>query len=135
MPPEFRIFKPEYALELLRIAESDLDSAHALFEAKKGRLENVLFLTEQVVEKALKAVLCYQGKPVPLTHQLYIVISQFPNEGLPPGGYALNDLTPFATIRRYEEGKVVLTREEVTQALFLVAQVLSWAKGKINEKH
>ena len=135
MPPEFRIFKPEYALELLRIAESDLDSANVLFQAKKGRLENVLFHAEQVVEKSLKAVLCHQGKPVPLTHQLFVVISQFPTEDLPPGGFALNDLTPFATIRRYEEGKAVLGREEVTQALNLVLKVLSWAKDKISEKH
>ncbi len=130
-PAEFRIFKKEYAPELLRIAESDLESAQILFQAKRGRFENVLFHAAQAVEKSLKAVLCAQGKPVPLTHQLYTVVSQFPTLDMPPGGYSLNDLTPFATIRRYEEGKAALNPDDLKNALALATQVVEWAKDRI----
>lgn len=57
-PKKAQIYKPEYGKELLRIAEGDLASASALHETKKGRKENVGYLAQQSIEKALKAVLC-----------------------------------------------------------------------------
>ncbi|MBI1861961.1 MAG: HEPN domain-containing protein [Deltaproteobacteria bacterium] len=131
MSPDFRKFKPEYGQELFRIALADLESAQALLQSKRGRLENVLFLVEQAVEKSLKAVLCHEGKAIPLPHQLYAVLILFPANDLPPGGFGLNDLTPFATIRRYEEGKAIVTLEEAAQALTLATQVLAWSSRKL----
>ena len=69
-PQRTQKYKTEYAYELLRIAQGDLESAQALYAAKTGRKENVGYLAQQCVEKCLKAVLCYKGVPVPHTNEL-----------------------------------------------------------------
>lgn len=127
-----RIFKREYAPELLRIAEADLDAAKALEAASGIRRETVLFHVEQAVEKALKAALCWRGSSIPLTHDLYAIVQRFPANDLPPGGYQLHDLTPFATIRRHEEGVAVITPEDVRAAFSAAEAVLRWAKAEVS---
>jgi HEPN domain-containing protein len=125
--PNERIFKPEYAEELLGIAHSDLVTAKALINAKGVRPENTLFHVEQAIEKALKAVLCSKSLPIPLTHDLNLLIDRLAPIALPPGGYALNDLTPFATIRRYEEGKFLITGDDINNSVSCADAVLAWA--------
>ncbi|MFZ4404933.1 MAG: HEPN domain-containing protein [Pseudobdellovibrionaceae bacterium] len=125
-------FKVEYAYELIRLAESDLESA-VILKAGKARPENTLYHMEQVVEKSLKAILCYRKKAVPLTHDL-VVILQALDEETPPYGLALADLTPYATIRRYEEGHAEISEEELEAALKMTQDVLVWAKDKLPEK-
>jgi hypothetical protein len=44
-----RIYKKEYAQELLKIAAGDLDSSLELSQAKTGRPENIIFLVQQSV--------------------------------------------------------------------------------------
>ncbi|MCA2958845.1 MAG: HEPN domain-containing protein [Silvanigrellales bacterium] len=68
MGPFERRYRPEYAYELVEIAQGDLDSAEALAAAARGRRENVLYLSHQVVEKCLKALICHGGQPV--THRI-----------------------------------------------------------------
>jgi hypothetical protein len=48
-----RKYLPEYAFELLRLADADLASGHALVAAKV-RLENACFHYQQAVGKSLK---------------------------------------------------------------------------------
>lgn len=50
-------FKKEYAFELLKIAEGDLETTKVLLSASIGRKENVCFNAQQVIEKSLKAIL------------------------------------------------------------------------------
>jgi len=126
-----RVFKKEYAAELLRIAEADYHSAEILAKDPSGRKENALFHAEQAAEKALKAVLCFSGSPVPMTHELNVILTKFTDSDLPPGGDALHDLTPYATIRRYQEGTFELTAEDMAVALTAVKDVLEWAKRKL----
>jgi HEPN domain-containing protein len=126
-----RIFKREYAAELLQIAENDLVAAAALAPIKGVRKETVLFHVEQSVEKALKSVLCYLGKPVPFTHDLYAIIQRFDESNMPPGGFALHDLTPFATIRRYEEGNYLIEENDISIAIDSGELVLAWARKEL----
>ncbi len=122
-----RNFTKEYALELLRIATEDLEAANVLMAAKLRRKENIFFHIEQAIEKALKAVLCKHGIAVPLVHELSILIDKIP-EGLSlPHAEEITDLTQFATIRRYEEGKAEFTDEEVVSAFQIAGDVLKWA--------
>ncbi|NBO39929.1 HEPN domain-containing protein, partial [bacterium] len=51
-----RKYLPEYAFELLRLADADLASGRALVAAGV-RLENACYHYQQTVEKSLKAVL------------------------------------------------------------------------------
>jgi HEPN domain-containing protein len=127
MGPNEKIFKKEYAQELLRIAENDLLSGIALSKVQTIRKETVLFHFEQAVEKALKAVLCHLGKPLPLTHDIYAIVQRFDPSNFPPGGYALHDLTPFATIKRYEEGNYLIEENDVLVASVTAQNVISWS--------
>ena len=125
--------KKEYAHELFKIAENDWLTAEVLSKNLNIRKETTLFNVEQSVEKSLKAVLCYLQIPIPFTHDIYAIMQKFDENDLPPGGYSLHDLTPFASIRRYEEGKYILTDEEVSQALRAAKLVLDWTRKKLSQ--
>ena len=132
MGPNEKLFKKAYSHELLRIAENDFLSGQTLAKVDQIRKETVLFHFEQVVEKSLKAVLCFLGKPVPITHDIYALVQRFDESDFPPGGYALHDLTPFATIRRYEEGNYILDQQDLDSAEKMCCDVLKWAKEKMS---
>jgi len=124
-----RLFKKEYAKELCEIASGDLESAKGLLEISKGRPENICFLVQQSMEKAIKAVLCFYEVPVPLVHDLGVLIAKLPTDVSPPEGYRLIQFNEYATVRRYEEGEAILTVAEIQLAVSLGEQVLSWAKS------
>jgi HEPN domain-containing protein len=123
-----KIFKKEYGVELLKIAEGDLETARGLIKVKMGRKENILFHLEQVVEKSLKSVLCSKGIGLPFTHELGIILELFPPELEVPNSDDMLDLGQFASVRRYEEGIAEITEEEIQATLHLAAQTLAWAK-------
>ena len=129
-----RLFKPEYAKELLSLARSDLATGKYLSKSTKIRPENTLFHIGQAVEKSLKAVLCHLQMPVPLTHDLLALIQTLPKEVAPPGDETLDDLSPYATVRRYEEGKYEISVEELDSAIRLAEQVIQWAAKHIEAK-
>ena len=129
-----KVFKKEYAIELLRIAQGDLASAQALFNAKQGRPENIGFHCQQVIEKALKAVLVSLSIPVPLVHDAGTLVAKLPQTLTPPQGYDLSQLTAFATIRRYEEGGADLTQEELQGIIAIAKAVLEWSIARFKEK-
>lgn len=124
-----RLFKKEYSLELLSISQGDLMSAKALMNSKKpGRLENIIFLAQQSVEKSIKAVLIYLQISFPLVHDLGILLSHLPKDNLPPGGFNLAELNPYAAVRRYEEGPMPVSKSEVKVTVAAAQDVLAWAK-------
>ena len=125
-----RLFDPFYGKELLRIAQGDLASTRVLLrglEVSEGRSENVFYTAQQAIEKALKAVLCARGLPVPLVHDIGILMGRLPDDTHPTFDYGLTRLTQFATTRRYEEGRIVLTIEEARDTVAMAALVLDWA--------
>lgn len=123
-----RRFKKQYAGELLAIAHLDREAAEALVAANIQRKEIIFFHIEQTIEKAIKGVLCHLEIPVPLVHEISILLDRIP-EGVnaPPYADEIADLSQFASIRRYEEGVAKLTDEEITAALKISSAVLSWA--------
>lgn len=129
-----RQFPPEYAHELLRIAGDDHVSAAYLRTglSRPGvRPENVAYLFQQAIEKALKAVLCAQGLPVPLVHDLGVLVAKLPDLLDPDFGYELAGLDEYATVRRYEEGRYTLTAEEIAAIEALSTRVLAWSAGVV----
>ena len=129
-----KLFHKEYASELIRIAESDLESANVLKSSAKGRAENVCFHAQQAMEKALKAALCALGRKVPLVHDLGALIAKLPDDDTRPFGYELIVYNDYAAIRRYEEGAEILTEKELKQALDQAKAVLEWAKSLIKSQ-
>lgn len=65
-----KLYKREYAEELIKLAHADLFSAQTLAAHAKNRPENTGFHIAQAVEKSIKAVLCYNNCPIPLTHEI-----------------------------------------------------------------
>ena len=129
-----RLFRKDYAVELLRIAAEDLRTAEFLFEgleSKRIRGENYFYTLQQSIEKALKAVLVHQGIPVPLVHDLGILLAKIPRECEPPFGYEIGSLSEFAAIRRYEEGALEWGLDEAEEARNLGRAAIDWARGII----
>jgi HEPN domain-containing protein len=122
------LFKKEYAHHLFKIAQGDLDSAAALMASPHlGRPENTLYMIQQSVEKALKAVLIHKQLSFPLVHDLGILIALLPKEDYPPGGFDWTELNPYASIRRYEQGALPISPEEVEAAFKATKLVHQWA--------
>jgi len=128
-----RKFNPEYSKELLAIAKQDLETARLLLGTELKRKENILFHIEQAIEKAIKSTLCKLQIPVPLVHELSILVDKLPEAHTPPRAEELVDLTQFATIRRYEEGKAEITKEEISAAYDLGFQIVQWAAKIIKD--
>lgn len=131
MSPNSHKYKKEYSFQLLRIAEGDLNSAIALASAAIGRPENIVYLTQQSIEKNLKALLCYLGQPIVHTHDLDVLVALLPSDKRPPCSYQLGTLSQYATIRRYEEGYELVTKEDLENTINIGKQVLSWVSGII----
>jgi HEPN domain-containing protein len=124
-------FSKGYGAELLRIAEMDLKTSEFLLEGlqqRRIRSENFFFSIQQCIEKTLKAVLVHREVPVPLVHDLGILLAKVPRECEPPFGYEIGSLSEFAAVRRYEEGSIVWGMEEAQEAMNLGTTAVTWAK-------
>ncbi len=132
-PKRERFFKKAYARELIEIAEGDLESARALLDARRGRVENIAYHSEQCIEKSLKALLVHLGKSVPVTRDLG-VISERVNQYLPIEVHTdLTMYTEFATTRRYENSDMVLEPEDLKAAIAVAEMVLAWVRSKAQD--
>ncbi len=120
-----RIFKKQYAQELLNIACNDLIAARSLASDVAVRRETVLFQLQQSTEKALKALICHLGLAVPMTHDIGRLIDRVPADQQPSNIEDLVDLSDFASIRRYEEGTFEMTPEEVSAAINSVTAAIA----------
>jgi len=127
-----RKYKVEYAFELLKIAEGDLLSAQVLFNNfGQGRKENICYHAEQSVEKSIKAYLCFTQIPLPLTHDLGVLIDKIPENSDFPIDRDITSLTEYATIRRYEEGVIDLEAIDVETIIQIATKILQWVNTKI----
>jgi len=126
-----QIFKKEYALELLGIAEGDLRSSRVLLKDEGGRAENVCFHAQQAIEKGLKALLCHLEIAVPFTHNLEVLASKLPKSFTLPAIGDFETLAEYATIRRYEEGVVELDKKDLELTYKAASDFIAWVKKKI----
>ena len=127
-----QIFEKEYAKELMTIATGDLEAAKILAKQNVARVENVFLLAQQALEKSLKAVLCWQGAPVPFVHDIGTLVATIRPFAEPPFGYDLNSLSEFATIRRYTEGRETYSEEEIAKIIDQVEAAIDWCKRQIS---
>ena len=98
------------------------------------RNENFFFFVHQVLEKLLKAVLVSRSLPVPLVHDLGILLAKIPRDIEPPFGYEVNRLSEFAAARRYEESALVWDESEAGEAVIIVEQAIEWARGVMGQE-
>lgn len=74
MPPDIRLLE---AREWLRYAEADLALAGVPLP-KKGMYEQLSFHAQQGAEKAIKAVLVFEGIDFPKTHNIEFLLTLLP---------------------------------------------------------
>ena len=129
MGPNGKLYRPEYAKELLEIAKGDYESAYGLSQINMGRPENICYLAQQCVEKSLKALLCHSGKMIIHTHDLDSLVSHLPSNKAPPNAHLLGALTEYSLIRRYEKGFEILSKEDIELSPKLSKEVLEWAES------
>ncbi len=126
-------FSREYAFELLVIAKQDLESAEFLAQHPGARVENIFLLAQQSLEKALKAVICWEDQPIPFLHDIGVLVAKIEALGkVPPFGFDLNGLSEFATIRRYLEGKETWSTDEIRGVLSEVMKAYQWCYSEVN---
>ncbi len=129
-----RLFEKHYAQELFRIAKGDFESALALNSSNLGRKENIVYMCQQAVEKSIKASLVHLQIPFPLIHDLGSLISLLPDDKMPPGGFSLIELNPYASVRRYEEGSLPLIAQEIEAAVLAATTVINWCSQVLEMK-
>jgi HEPN domain-containing protein len=129
-----QVFKKPYAKELIAIAFGVLESAKGLQSSSRGRPENICYLAQQVIEKALKAVLVWKQIPFPLIHDANALVAKLSPQDQPPHGYDLGELNQFASVRRYEEGAVELTDDQIQTAINVAEEIWNWANQKITKE-
>ena len=126
-----QLFKREYAQELFRVAAGDLQSAIGMHESKKGRQENICYMAQQAIEKALKSLICHLKHPIPFTHSIELLLDRLPAQMRPAQGESLIALTDFAMIRRYNEGNEIISEEDILATLKAAQDVLDWVQKLI----
>lgn len=118
------------ALGLLRKAKDDLQAAMRLALPPAASQAIIGFHAQQAVEKAIKAVLVNQGVHYPFTHDIAILIALTGKSGLPlpPEAENLCNLTPFATLFRYEDEELdIPTFMGLDRMLLWAESTLTWA--------
>lgn len=114
----------------------DLDTAEAMH--KTGRYIYVLFMAQQSIEKAVKAVIEAEGKIIPFEHNLRRLlnitgsIKGFPEDWWPK----IDFLSQYYLNARYKEDISVLqqkiTAEVAREFLDFAREVINWCTVRIN---
>jgi len=105
-----------------------LSAAELLHATGKARAETIVFHVQQAIEKTLKAVICFSGRPIPLVHDIGILVGKIDPSNPPPHGFDLTDFNDYAGIRRHEEAKMELSTEDILTAIAIGQSVVSWAE-------
>lgn len=120
------------ALGLLRKATDDLHAAMRLAQPPAASQAIIGFHAQQTVEKAIKAVLANSGIHYPFTHDIAALTALTRKSGvpLPPESEDLCNLTPLATLFRYEDEELDLPTSMGPDRMLLWAEsTLAWASA------
>ncbi len=122
----------DLAHRLLAAAENDELMARSVLPVPGVTDAGVGMLTQQAVEKAIKAVLAARGVEFPFTHNLRVLRESAQESGndLPATLDGIETLTPFASDERYGgETPIGLDRD---RALAWATAAIAWAREQID---
>lgn len=121
--------------EWLRFARADLQSARILIEAQEGDPAAVCFHSQQASEKALKALLVFDGILVPRTHDLSVLLGMATSyAGARPVLSALDRLTRLGAGSRYPDMQIDVDLDDATRAFGVAETVLTDVARTIHER-
>ncbi len=130
-----KVFKKQFASELFRIAQNDLQAAKTLNADALVRKETAMLMIQQCVEKSLKALLCSVEAGIPQTHDLSLIVDRIRLASINIPTIVANtdfeELTPFATLHRYEDGNFEISEEDMQQAIELATIIIDWVTKEL----
>ncbi len=130
-----KIFKKQFAFELFRIAQNDLQAAKTLNSDVLVRKETAMLMIQQCIEKSLKALLCNVEAGIPQTHDLSLIIDRIHSTSICIPTIVANtdfeELTPFATLHRYEDGNYEISEEDMQGAIELATIIIDWVTKEL----
>lgn len=125
--------RPNPARAWLIKAEHDLASAKVLGEWSRPILDTAIYHCQQAGEKALKAILAHNRKPLQKTHDLEellnLIVAELP--GLADLRNDAQSLTPYSTLYRYPEHQSEPTVEGFNEAFRAAQRIMSAAQEVI----
>ncbi|MDH4265127.1 MAG: HEPN domain-containing protein [Deltaproteobacteria bacterium] len=122
--------------EWLSHAESDLRLAKLAANDPYIIGGQVCFHAQQAAEKSIKAALLFWGIEFPLTHDIEELLKLAEDQGviIPEEVQEADHLTPYAVETRYPGYLQEITGDDVSNALRIAEQTVSWAKGFLAEE-
>ena len=136
MNPQNRKRIPGSPREWLNHAESDLRLAKLAANDPYIIGSQVCFHAQQAAEKSIKAALLFRGIEFPLTHDIEELLKLAEDQGviIPEEVQEADHLTPYAVETRYPGYLQEITGDDVSNALRIAEQTVSWAKGFLAEE-
>ena len=127
-------FMPEFK-DWMRMAESDLETAYFLLNAREESLGYVFYLAQQGAEKALKSYMLFNGMPIIKTHDLMGLLEKCINiePNFEKFKYKLSIINPYSTATRYPDDHFVMPDVTTARLLLNDAQELfEFVQDKLN---
>ena len=124
-PPEDA--REENPKEWMRRAKSNLVRAQQP-KPDEAIWEDLCFDAQQAAEKAIKAVLVKRQVDFPKSHDIgeLLTLLKQSKQNIPEGFWEADDLTEYATVRRYPTVIPPATEEEYRQAVKIAQEVVDW---------
>ena len=122
--------------EWLSHAESDLRLAKLAANDPYIIGGQVCFHAQQAAEKSIKAALLCRGIEFPLTHDIEELLKLAEDQGviIPEEVQEADHLTPYAVETRYPGYLQEITGDDLSNALRIAEQTVSWAKGFLTKE-
>lgn len=122
----------EFILDWMKKAEQDLKSARLLIAADEELYDTVCFHSQQVAEKALKALFVARNIEFPKTHNLLLLSNLLLDADVMKYNEELEDLTKYAIESRYPGEYVEPSSEDAQKALNVAAEIFDLIKTKLS---
>jgi len=121
--------------EWLRMAKSNLELAKVGRFSEYILYEDLCFLCQQSVEKALKGLLINFGVGFPFTHSINAIVNLFKEICIDIPDFVTNSasLTIYAVDTRYPPEEEPVSEEEYKIALDIAGKVYDWVKDILND--
>ena len=121
----------EFILDWMKKAEHDLKSAKIILSSGEEIYDSVCFHSQQLAEKALKALFTARNIEFPKTHNLLLLSNLLLDADVLKLNEDLEYLTKYAVESRYPGDYVEPGHEEAQKALDTATQVYDLVKQKL----
>lgn len=121
----------EFILDWMKKAEHDLKSAKIILASNEELYDSVCFHSQQLAEKALKALFTARSIEFPKTHNLLLLSNLLLDADIMKYNEELERLTKYAIESRYPGDYVEPGREEAQKALAIATEIYTFVKQKL----